>query len=219
LDLSRVTFLDDTQPPPAIDVQAPLLTLPGIFKTKLENIPADVPYLAADDSLVRAWKERLGSKSEFRVGIHWQGNPQYRSDRARSIPLSYFAPLAAVPGVRLISLQKGDGLEQLPEAKFAVEDFSQQLDAEATMVDTAAVIKNLDLVISSDTAVVHLAGALAAPIWVALPFSPDWRWLLERDDNPWYPTMRLFRQPRLDDWTSVFERITAALTETAAAKR
>jgi hypothetical protein len=218
LDMSGVSFLDESQPPPSIDVQAALLTLPGIFKTDLNSIPAEVPYLAADEALVRSWRERLGSSAEFRVGNHWQGNPKYRGDRARSIPLAHFAPLAKIAGVRLVSLQKGDGLEQLSGANFPVEDLSKSLDLEATMVDTAAVIKNLDLVISSDTAVVHLAGALAAPTWVALPLAPDWRWLLARSDSPWYPTMRLFRQATRGDWAEVFERVAAALQEVVAAK-
>jgi hypothetical protein len=157
------------------------------------------------------------------VGINWQGTPAsatYRGNLARAIPLDAFAPLSRIEGVRLISLQKGAGTEQLADAKFVVEDLGSQLDETyGAFEETAAVIKNLDLVISSDTAVVHLAGALAAPVWVALPLSSDWRWLLDRPDSPWYPTMRLFRQTQRGDWSDVFQRIAAELATLAAAQR
>ena len=135
-----------------------------------------------------------------------------KNDRARSIPLSCFEPLAGLPGVRLLSLQKGAGAEELQDARgrFPVADLGSRLD---DFMDTAAVMKNLDLVITCDTAVAHLAGALGAPVWVAIPLAPDWRWLLDRSDSPWYPTMRLFRQDRRGDWQGVFQRIEAALRQ------
>jgi hypothetical protein len=211
-------------PLPAYDVRAPLLSLPGIFRTTLANVPATVPYLVADPALVEWWRQGL-AKSDvlplpsvigpcFKVGIAWQGSVTYRYDRQRSIPLAYFSKLAEVPGIQLISLQKGPGTEQLAALGEGqrIVNLSRQLDEKSgAFMDTAAVMKNLDLVITSDTVVAHLAGALGVPVWVALALTPDWRWLLERDDSPWYPTMKLFRQTRFGDWAAVFERMAAEL--------
>jgi hypothetical protein len=150
------------------------------------------------------------------LGIAWQGSPSYRYDRQRSIPLAQFAPLAHVPSVQLISLQKGPGKEQLLALAdaFPVVDFNNRLDeAAGAFTDTAAIMSSLDLVITSDTALPHLAGALGIPVWIALPFVADWRWLLEREDSPWYPTMRLFRQTRLNQWEDVFERMAEELRQ------
>ena len=206
--LDRVVVLGEDVPD--TDVYAPLMSLPGIFGTTLETIPADVPYLFPDETLVERWSGELGSTDEIRVGIAWQGNPQHTRDRSRSFRLSQFEAVARRPGIRLLSLQKFDGSEQLGEVegRFAVTDLGSRLD---DMMDTAAVMKNLDLVIVVDSALAHLAGALGVPVWVALPFAPDWRWLRGRDDSPWYPTMRLFRQRRWGDWDEVFERIEAEL--------
>ena len=158
------------------------------------------------------WRQELAGIAGFKIGIAWQGARDFRLDRWRSIPLRHFAPLARVPGVRLVSLQKGFGAEQMAAVDFPIVDWSDRLDGAAgPLMDTAAVISNLDLVISSDTAIPHLAGALGAPVWVALHKVPDWRWLLDRDDSPWYPTMRLFRQATLGDWPDVFERIAQAV--------
>ncbi|HXG11259.1 MAG TPA: tetratricopeptide repeat protein [Gemmataceae bacterium] len=209
-------------PLPPFDVHAPLLSLPAILRTTLDTIPADIPYLFADPDLQERWRQRLDSVSGCKVGIVWQGNPKHKGDRWRSVPLERFAPLAAVPGVRLISLQKGYGAEQLAAlgGRFEVIDPEQWVDGGSwTFADTAAVVANLDLVVSVDTAVAHLAGAMGMPVWVALPFAPDWRWLLNREDSPWYPTMRLFRQTRPGDWDGVFRRLTEALAEYAAAPR
>ena len=219
LDRSRVEFRDEQEPLPRCDLQAPLLSLPGILKTDLNSIPHDVPYLSVRDELVARWRERMAGAGEFRVGINWQGNLAMASGRLRAIPLELFAPLAKIEGVRLFSLQKGAGTEQLAQATFPIEDLGSERDeGDSALVDTAAVIKNLDLVISSDTAVVHLAGALAAPVWMALPLAPDWRWLLDRSDSPWYPTLRLFRQSRPGDWSEVFEQIARELPALVAAK-
>ncbi len=198
--------------PPPFDVQAPLLTLPGIFRTTVASIPAKVPYLRAGRVLSAHWQEQLRGVTGFRVGIAWQGNPDHAMDRRRSLPLQLFAPLAELPGVRLVSLQKGPGRDQLTALgeRLGVLDLTDRLE---DFADTAALVSNLDLVITVDTAVAHLAGALGIPVWLTLPHIPDWRWLLGRGDSPWYPTMRLFRQSTWGDWPGVFDRLTEALRQ------
>ncbi len=201
------------RPPGDFDFHIPLLGLPRVLATTLETIPGGVPYVSADPRLVEHWRAVLGTGGGLKVGIAWQGNPYFRGDRFRSFPLRALAPLAQ-PDVTLVSLQKGLGCEQLPDVagKFAVHDFGRDLDEQhGPFMDTAALMMNLDLVVTSDSAVAHLAGALGVPVWLALSFAPDWRWLLDRADSPWYPTMRLFRQPRSGDWTSVFARMAAEL--------
>ncbi|HKM52890.1 MAG TPA: tetratricopeptide repeat protein [Isosphaeraceae bacterium] len=203
-------------PLPRFDVHAALMGLPRIFGTTLADVPAVVPYLDADAAWVAHWRRELGPIPEFKVGIVWQGNPQYSLDRLRSFRLAEFAPLARLAGVRLFSLQRGPGTEQLhePGDRFPVVDLGGRIRATAgVFVDEAAVMMSLDLVISSDTAIAHLAGAMGRPTWVVLPFAPDWRWLLDRDDSPWYPTMRLFRQEVWGDWAGVFARIASALED------
>jgi tetratricopeptide (TPR) repeat protein len=202
------------------DVQVPMMSLPGIFQTTLETIPANVPYVLADRGLVEHWRLRLADYGGFKIGIHWQGNIKYAQDYRRSMPLACFAPLAAVPGVTLFSLQKGPGSEQVGRgdaAGFQVVDLTEAMDNETGgFMDTAAVIHNLDLVITSDSAVAHLAGAMGANVWVALSSAAEWRWLLEREDSPWYPTVRLFRQRTFDGWAGVFARIAAELAPLVA---
>jgi tetratricopeptide (TPR) repeat protein len=202
---------------PAHDCHAPLLSLPGILGTTPANVPANVPYVYADPDLVERWRHELARYSGFKVGIAWQGNPQFKGDRLRSPPLAHFEPLARVAGVRLFSLQKGHGSEQLRQVGFPVVDLASRLDeTSGPFMDTAAVMKNFDLVVASDSATVHLAGALGVPVWVALPFAPHWIWLLNRQDSPWYPTARLFRQRRWGDWPEVFERLGAELSTLSA---
>lgn len=202
---------------PEFDVEAPLLSLPRILDTTAETIPADVPYLAADDDLVARWQKWRSNIDGFTVGICWQGNRDYPRDSERSPCLQAFAPLAAIPGVKLVSLQKGDGCEQIPDVGFDVIEPGDDFDDTAgAFMDTAALMKNLDLIVTSDTAIPHLAGALGVPVWVALPFLPDWRWLLDREDSPWYPSMRLFRQPAVGDWDTPLANIAAALQEIIA---
>lgn len=186
------------------DFQCALLSLPYAFGTTLSSIPADVPYLSADETLVGRWRQRIGDEG-FKIGFAWQGNPNFVGDRGRSIPLHEFAPLAAIPGVRLIALQKGFGAEQVAAVDFGAR--IEVLDEPRTFADTAAAMMNLDLIVTSDTSVAHLAGALARRLFVALRHVPDWRWLLEGDDSPWYPTARLFRQRTVGDWADVFARI------------
>ncbi len=195
---------------PAFDTHAPLLSLPRIFRTTLETVPARVPYLSADPGPVERWREALAAVEGFKIGIAWQGNPGNPNDQRRSIPLTGFEPLARLEGVRLLSLQKGRGAQQLAElaGRFPVTDLADRQPGDIDpFVNTAAVMKNLDLVVTVDTAVAHLAGALGVPVWVLLPHVPDWRWLLEREESPWYPTMRLFRQKEAGNWAEVFGRV------------
>ena len=155
---------------------------------------------------------------EFKVGITWQGNPEHPLRPPAFRPLLAFAPLAEIAGVQLVSLQKGRGREQLTDLPDCLDvlDVADRLE---DFADTAAVISNLDLVITVDTAVAHLAGAMGIPVWLALPLIPDWRWLLDRDDSPWYPSMRLFRQKERGDWASVFDRLAEALSDRIEATR
>jgi tetratricopeptide (TPR) repeat protein len=204
---------------PPFDVHAPLLDLPRLFRTTLATVPARVPYLVADPGLVATWKRELAGDSALKVGIAWQGNPKFPGDRLRSVPLRHFAPLGRREGVRLFALQKGTGREQVGGvlADFHVTDLGGRLDeSSGAFMDTAAVMMGLDLVVTTDTAVAHLAGALGVPVWGALGVGADWRYLAGREDNPWYPTMRLFRQGRLNEWDELFERIAAALPVRAA---
>ena len=200
-------------PLPEFDVQAPLLSLPGLLQTTLETVPADVPYLSADPVLVERWGEELRGLDGFKVGIAWQGSSKYAGDKHRSIPLRHFEPLARLPGVRLVSLQKGFGREQLAAVPdWGVLDLGERLDeTSGAFMDAAAVLQHLDLLVTSDTAVAHLAGALGVPAWVVLPVARDWRWLLARADSPWCPTLRLFRQRQWGDWDEVFARVVQAI--------
>jgi hypothetical protein len=192
-------------------LQIPLLSLPGVFRTTLDTVPAEVPYLFPSPELVEKWRPRLAAIGGFRIGIVWQGSAQYRGDRQRSIALAEFAPLARLPGVRLISLQKGFGTEQLG-ALPCVESLGEEYDGGPhAFLDSAAVMESLDLVITLDSALAHLAGALGRPVWVALKQVPDWRWFLERSDSVWYPSMRLFRQESEGDWVSVFAKMEAEI--------
>jgi len=197
---------------PPFDLVCPLMSLPHRFGIPVEA--ATVPYLAAEADRIAHWRDRIGSGG-FKVGIAWQGNPNRHEDKGRSVTLTQFAPLAKVPGVRLISLQRGFGAEQCLSLP-AVEGFDASFDGGTdAFLDTAAVMASLDLVISTDTAVAHLAGALGHKVWLPLRFVPDWRWMLGRSDSPWYPTMRLFRQIRRDDWAPVFAAMAQALAELA----
>ncbi|KPK36745.1 MAG: hypothetical protein AMK70_01080 [Nitrospira bacterium SG8_35_1] len=195
----------DTNP----DVRIQLLSLPLLFGTRLDTIFADVPYLKVDTETSGKWKSRIDSNL-FKVGLVWSGNSYHKNDHNRSCKLSDFAPLTDIPGSTFYSLQKGgkrENKEELPNGMHIV-DIGKDLH---DFYDTAAAIENLDLVISVDTAVVHLAGALGKPVWTLLPFVPDWRWMLDRNDTPWYPTMRLFRQTILRDWTSVIKQVSHEL--------
>jgi tetratricopeptide (TPR) repeat protein len=204
-DIDVVSATDDQD---AFDFQCALMGLPLRFNTELDTIPAKTPYLSAEPDRAARWKERIGALG-FKIGIGWQGNPNGQ-DNHKDIPLEEFIPLTRIPQVRLISLQYKDGVDQLARLPADVkietlgDDFDSGPDA---FIDTAAVMANLDLIISSCTSIPHLAGALGRPTWIVLKHVPDWRWLLDREDSPWYPTMRLFRQPERDDWTSVFSKM------------
>ncbi|MBW8039424.1 MAG: tetratricopeptide repeat protein [Planctomycetes bacterium] len=197
------------KPDVEFDYHASLLSLPGIFGTTLETIPSDIPYLYADLAKTDYWRSRLQG-SNFKIGIVWAGSPKHENDHRRSCMLKHFEPLAVIDGVRLYSLQKDATAAQLQQfpAEMVLANPAEEFE---DFADTAAVIENLDLVISVDTAIVHLAGAMGKSVWTLLPFAPDWRWMLDRDDSPWYPTMRLFRQEQSGDWETVFARVAQQL--------
>ena len=192
------------------------MSLPGVFGTDLATVPAPASYLAAEPERVAQWTRRVGPGPSLRVGLVWAGNPTHLRDRFRSLALAQLAPLAGVPGVRFFSLQKGQGAQDAakPPAGFALDDLGPEL---ADFRDTAAAIAALDLVISVDTSVAHLAGALGRPVWMLVPRPADWRWLEEGESSPWYPTMRLFRQRTRDDWADVIERVRDALLRASRA--
>ncbi len=211
-------------PVPAVDQWAPLMSLPYRLGTTLDSIPAPVPYLVAEPERIQRWRAWLDAAvppgPELRAGIAWQGNPAGLVETGRSVPLAALQPLARVPGIRLVILQKRHGLDQLaawpPDLPLARPgpDFDDGADA---FLDTAALMESLDLVITSDTAVVHLAGGLGRPTWLMLQHDAEWRWLRGRGDSPWYPTLRLYRQARPGDWDGVAARLAGDLA--AAARR
>jgi hypothetical protein len=204
----------DGDVPPSFDLRCSLLSLPLAFGTTLDTVPATVPYLDIDAGAAARWRKRLGSAAGIKVGLAWAGSAEHTNDRNRSIALERLGPLFAVPGPRRFSLQVGDRRADLAQA--VPGNMTDISDGLTDFAETAAAIAGLDLVISVDTAAAHLAGALAKPAWVMLPFVPDWRWLIGREDNPWYPTLWLFRQPRRGDWEAVVGRIGVALAARAA---
>ena len=221
--VDRLAMLGDELP--RFDLHAPLLSLPRIFETMLDNIPAAEPYLYADEQLVSDWRDRLSAVLNpvrgLRVGVCWQGNSDHRRDRARSIPFEFIQHLANVSDLTLVSLQRRAAESTPPDeaAESRILDFGDSLDQHAgPFMDTAAIMMNLDLVVSCDTAIAHLAGALGVPVWLALDHAADWRWMRERDDSPWYPAMRLFRQGTPSDWSGVIAEIRSALREQPVAE-
>lgn len=216
--LSRATGIDRCFPKgetlPACDFYSPLLSVPHYCDIHPDNIPAEMPYLTPEPELVSVWQEELSKFQGVRVGIAWQGNPNYPNDRQRSVPLSMFRCLAEIAGVVLISLQKGPGEEQLGTCGFPVVDLGSDRDeARGTFMDTAAIVPHLDLVICTDSAIAHLVGALGRPVWLLLGYVCDWRWGTTGERTPWYPTMRLFRQPKRHDWESVFRQVAVELRQ------
>jgi tetratricopeptide (TPR) repeat protein len=192
------------------DAYAYLPGLPGLLGTVPETIPADVPYLSVPEERLARWRARIEEGPELKVGLVWAG-----AEAARSCRLEQLAPLANIPGVRFYSLQAGPAAQQLPEPPQGLEIVDLH---EPDFAETAAILQQLDLLISVDTAPAHLAGALARPCWVALAYSPDWRWLLDREDSPWYPTVRLFRQPRFGAWEPVWTRVAEELRSMAESR-
>ena len=213
-DISGVTtLLAQGDPLPEFDFHCPLLSLPLAFKTDLNSIPSASSYLEAGAERVVYWKDQIKGDG-LKIGISWQGSKTTKVDIGRSFELKLFKNLAALPNVQLISLQKGYGSEQLKNmpSGMQVMDLGEELDAEGAFLDSAAVMMNLDLVITSDTAMAHLAGALGVKTWVALKYVPEWRWLLDRKDSPWYPSVTLYRQQKIDDWAPVFDQLLVDIT-------
>jgi tetratricopeptide (TPR) repeat protein len=201
------------EPPPRFDQCCPLLGLPRLFGTTLEGIPADIPYLRAEPRKIQRWRDTLALDAAVaHVGLVWAGRAA-----SRTLRLEQLAPLGTIPRVVFHSLQKGSAADEAARTPHGMKlvDWSAQL---RDFSDTAALIANLDLVVSVDTAVAHLAGAIGKPVWTLTPFPPEWRWLLDRTDSPWYPSMRLFRQRRLNDWTAVIAELAQALREAAPAR-
>ena len=214
--LAGVAEVVTAESTPQFDCHCPLMSLPGTFQTTVTTVPCDVPYIqpAADD--IDEWGRRLGPRENFRVGVVWSGSPNSATDRERTIPAELFAPLTATDGAAFYSLQveHRPGRLRLPPGDNVIDLAPQLTD----FAETAAAISNLDLIISADTAVAHLAGAMGRDVWVLLPHIPDPRWLLGREDSPWYPTARLFRQKTTGDWPGVIERVRQALQERLASK-
>jgi hypothetical protein len=206
------------EPLPDFDSHCPMLSLPLALGTTRATIPAAIPYLHADDAQVAAWNKRLAASGgpELRVGLVWAGNPRLHMpaaaaiDRRRSVPAELLMPLAGLSGLRFFSLQKGG---PAAPAGFPLTDVMAEM---ADFADTAALVATLDLVISVDTAVAHLAAALGKPVWLLNRFDTCWRWLRHREDSPWYPTVRLFRQPQPGDWDSVIEKVKGELCRLVA---
>ena len=210
-------FVDPGVAPPAFDVQCSLLSLPLVLATTPDTIPAKTPYISPPEDLAGKWAERMKPvRDQFRVGLSWAGRPGHINDANRSMQLKDLAPLASA-GATFISLQKwktGLTMSELDPSMKLIDWTAELTD----LADTAGLIANLDLVISVDSAVAHLAGAMGVPVWLLLPKAPDWRWLLDREDSPWYPTMRLFRQETLGDWTKPVNRMAGEIAALAAAR-
>jgi hypothetical protein len=213
LGVSAIIKEEDVLPP--FDVHSPLMSLPLLFKTTLKTIPAKVPYLFADPARAAGWEERVAATAagQLKVGVVWAGNPEYKNNRRRSFAPSLLGPLLKVPGVRFFSLQMPAKIGPAVNASRAAAEMGMtDWTAELTdFADTAALVANLDLVISVDTSVAHLTGAMGRPIWMLTPMNNEWRWMIMRQGTPWYPTMRLFRQDRWGDWTGPIDRVAEAL--------
>ena len=203
---TKVQFIEKFSEENKFDFEAPLLSLPYLFKTEVNSIPKFTSYLKADAHRVEKWNEKIKS-DKFKIGICWQGKKS-KVDIGRSFSLSLFEVISKIPNLELISLYKGEDENQLQNINFDVTSLGDDFDNnQDTFLDTAAVMSHCDLIITSDTSIAHLAGALGHSVWVVLKYIPDWRWMLERSDSPWYPTMKLYRQKNLDDWDSVFAAI------------
>lgn len=225
--LSLCPYIDQTVPigsaMPSFDYQIPMINLPLAFKTELNTIPAQIPYLFADPTLADLWHQKLhnpvrtsSAETHLNIGICWRGDASHSEHKF--MPFRYFEQLAQLPGITVYSLQKNDPASNITPADQAkgssIRQFDKDFDStHGRFMDTAAVMKNLDLVITVDTSIAHLAGGLGVPTWVVLPFPAEWRWLTQGDKSPWYSTMRLFRQKKFGEWDSVFQEIKQALCE------
>jgi hypothetical protein len=200
------------EPLPAFDVHCPLGSLPLALKTEPATIPAAGPYVQAEEARIAKWSPRLERLGRRRVAIAWSGNTQHMNDRNRSIPLSALASLWSAAAAGFVGIQRDlrEGDAELLAREPRVTQIGSQLD---DFADTAAVVALVDLVVTVDTSVAHLAGAMGRPVWILVPFSPDWRWTLSGESSRWYPTARLFRQPSLGDWDSVIERLRGELQQ------
>jgi tetratricopeptide (TPR) repeat protein len=224
--VDQVISLDDT--PPHFDVHSPMLSLPYVMKTRIDTVPNEIPYIHADEKLVAEWKEKLAADKNFKIGICWQGNDNYATPLLRttvaqkSVHPKEFEPICSVPGVSIYSLQKMTGTDQLKEipSTMHIKTFDGDFDqSHGRFMDTAAVIRNLDLVITVDTSVSHLASGLGTPTWILLPNPADWRWMIDRNDSPWYPNVtRLFKQPTPGDWKSMITEVADELKKHIARK-
>jgi hypothetical protein len=209
--LPGITVLGDRGDPAPYHCDAVLLSLPRPFKTRLETIPAEIPYLRTPAQAAHRWIRRVAEMKGVKVVLVWAGNPEHVNDHRRSIDPDQLAPLFAVAGASFASLQHGArsaDLKRLRPDNIGIAGLASDF---GDFADTAAAVDALDLVITVDTSVAHLAGALGKPVWVLLPWVTDWRWMLNREDNPWYPTMRLFRQHRGGDWGDVIARMAGEL--------
>jgi hypothetical protein len=213
--IDGVTLTGPEDQVPAFDLYCPLMSLPRALDVTLENLEAEGSYLRAPSAHLEKWRRRLPHSGGLKVGINWAGNPTFQHDETRSVGLQRMLPLLAQPGVQFFSLQKdlheGDG--EILRSRPGIARLGEEIE---TFADTAAIISLMDLVISSDTSVVHLAGALGKPVWILLQRVPDWRWLLDREDSPWYASARLFRQTELGDWSGVIDQVSAELNVAAA---
>lgn len=213
--ITRIVGEDEPLPP--FDVQLPMLSLPHVLGIELQSIPSQVPYLSAPAEQRSLWRDKLGAETVLKLGLVWAGSSSHANDRNRSVRLSQLMPLTHIPGIKLFSLQKGEQAAELANLApgISMVDLGSQVQ---DFAQSAAVVEQLDLVISVDTAMAHLAGALGKRVWTLITWHPEWRWLCDRLDSPWYPTMRLFRQPSAGDWQSVINQVAVELRQLAAAK-
>jgi tetratricopeptide (TPR) repeat protein len=224
--LALCPYLDEIvaigSPTPPFDYQIPMLNLPILFKTTIDSVPCQSPYLRADPLLIAYWRQQLANDANFKIGICWRGDPTH--GQSKFMPFNYFSQLAQLPGVTVYSLQKYDAsLENNPALQAQgtmIKQFDEDFDnSHGRFMDTAAVMKNLDLIITVDTSIAHLAGGLGVPTWLVLPFPAEWRWLTERTDSPWYPSMKLVRQNQFGDWHSVYNHIVVELEKKISEKK
>ena len=211
--LDEIVLIGDPAPP--YDYQIPLLNLPVLFHTTLETIPTTIPYLRADPQLINFWRHEIKNDTNFKVGICWQGDPTHGANKF--MPLNYFEKFAQIPGISIYCLQQ---TESTPELSNNIKKCATDFDnSHGRFMDTAALMKSLDLVITVDTSIAHLAGGLGIQVWTILPFPAEWRWLQQRNDSPWYSTMRVFRQIEFGNWNDVYEELVRALESTICEKK